>query len=42
VILRDDYMPYEFSMFLFRDDSISDRRVFESFERQIAKSIVVQ
>ena len=42
VILRDDYMPYEFSMFLFRDDSISDRRVFRSFERQIAKRTIVQ
>jgi SAM-dependent methyltransferase len=42
VTLRDDYMPYEFSMFLFRDDSISDRRVFHSFERQIAKSTVIQ
>jgi len=42
VILRDDYMPYEFSMFLFTDDSISDRRVFQSFERQIANATVVQ
>lgn len=36
-ILRVDYMPYEFSMFLFRNDSISDRRVFQGFEHQIAK-----
>lgn len=35
VILRDDYMPYEFSMVLFRDDSVSKRNVFESFEKEL-------
>ena len=42
VMLRDDYMPYEFSMFLFRDDSVSERRVFQSFERQIARKTLAQ
>ncbi len=42
VILRDDYMPYEFSMFLFRDDSISDRRVFQSFEKKLPKRTIEQ
>jgi SAM-dependent methyltransferase len=33
VILRHDYMPYEFSIFLLRDDAISERNVFKSFEK---------
>lgn len=32
VLLRHDYMPYEFSIFLFRDDTISGRNVFQAFE----------
>jgi SAM-dependent methyltransferase len=32
VILRHDYMPFEFCMYLFRDDEISDRNVFRGFE----------
>jgi SAM-dependent methyltransferase len=31
VFLRHDYMPYEFSIFLFRDDVISERNVFRFF-----------
>lgn len=36
VSLRHDYMPYEFSLFLFRDDTISERKVFRSFEDKLA------
>lgn len=36
VLLRHDYMPYEFALFLFRDDSISARNVFQSFENDLA------
>lgn len=32
ILLRHDYMPYEFSIFLFRDDAISPRNVFQAFE----------
>lgn len=32
VLLRHDYMPYEFSIFLFRDESVSERKVFRAFE----------
>jgi SAM-dependent methyltransferase len=32
IVLRSDYMPYEFALFLFRDDSVSERRVFRAFE----------
>ena len=35
VILRHDYMPYEFSMFLFRNDAISERNVFRAFEEEL-------
>ena len=35
VLLRHDYMPYEFSIFLFRDDGISERKVFQAFEDQL-------
>lgn len=35
VLLRHDYMPYEFSMFLFRDETISERKVFRAFEREL-------
>jgi len=35
VLLRHDYMPYEFSIFLFRDDAISERKVFRAFEREL-------
>ncbi|MGA2743340.1 MAG: class I SAM-dependent methyltransferase [Candidatus Sulfotelmatobacter sp.] len=37
VLLRHDYMPYEFSLFLFRDDAISERRVFRSFEFELTQ-----
>jgi SAM-dependent methyltransferase len=39
VLLRHDYMPYEFSMFLFRDEAISERKVFRAFEDQLAAGI---
>jgi len=32
VILRHDYMPFEFSLFIFRDDFISERNVFRPIE----------
>lgn len=34
--LRLDYMPYEFALTIFRDDSISERNVFERFEQQLS------
>jgi SAM-dependent methyltransferase len=37
VLLRHDYMPYEFSIFLFRDDAVSDRRVFRAFEDELTE-----
>jgi hypothetical protein len=39
VLLRHDYMPYEFALFLFRDDSISERNVFRLFEDKLAGEI---
>lgn len=39
VLLRNDYMPYEFSLFLFRDDTISERRVFQTFENELARKM---
>lgn len=38
VLLRHDYMPYEFSLFLFGDDTISGRNVFRGFEEGSAAS----
>ena len=35
VLLRHDYMPYEFSIFLFRDEAISERSVFRAFEGEL-------
>lgn len=35
VLIRLDYMPYEFSLFLFRDETISSRNVFQAFEDQM-------
>lgn len=35
VVLRHDYMPFEFALFIFKDDSISERHVFRSFEESI-------
>ncbi|HVN21450.1 MAG TPA: class I SAM-dependent methyltransferase [Dongiaceae bacterium] len=37
VVLREDYMPFEFSIFLFRDDSISERNVYRRFENDQQK-----
>jgi len=36
VLLRHDYMPYEFCLLLFRDDVISERKVFRAFEDELA------
>ena len=35
--LRHDYMPYEFALFLFADDSISEQNVFQAFENSLSK-----
>jgi SAM-dependent methyltransferase len=39
VLLRHDYMPFEFAVFLFRDDSASERNVFRLFEDKLAGGI---
>lgn len=39
VLLRHDYMPFEFALFLFRDDDISERNVFRSFEDELARGV---
>lgn len=39
VLLRHDYMPYEFSLFLFRDDAVSESKVFESYEDALARGM---
>lgn len=35
VELRMDYMPFEFSMTLYRDDTVSERRIFSAFESSL-------
>ena len=35
VMLRHDYMPFEFALMIYKDDSISDRNVFNSTETAI-------
>lgn len=37
LMLRCDYMPYEFALILLRDDRISERKVFEGLEEQIRR-----
>jgi SAM-dependent methyltransferase len=32
LLLRHDYLPYEFALFLFADDAVSAHRVFRGFE----------
>jgi SAM-dependent methyltransferase len=32
VLLRHDYMPYEFSLFLFHDDAVSEHNVFQAYD----------
>jgi SAM-dependent methyltransferase len=32
VMLRHDYLPFEFALLIFKDDSISERNVFQAFE----------
>ena len=39
VLLRHDYMPYEFALVLFRDDSITDRNIFRGMEERLAGDI---
>lgn len=39
VVLRQDYMPYEFALFLFHDDSVSERNVFQCFEKTLEGEI---
>jgi hypothetical protein len=36
-LLRHDYMPYEFAVFIFRDGSISPRNVFSDYEKILRK-----
>jgi SAM-dependent methyltransferase len=36
VALRHDYMPYEFALFIYKDDSVSDRNVFNVIENGLA------
>lgn len=35
VLLRHDYMPYEFALIVYRDDSISPRNVFKEYEQLV-------
>jgi len=35
VVIRHDYMPYEFALFVFKDAAVSPRNVFRAFERQV-------
>jgi SAM-dependent methyltransferase len=35
VLLRHDYMPFEFALFIFKDESISERNVFQAFENSL-------
>jgi SAM-dependent methyltransferase len=37
ILLRADYMPFEFALFLFRDDSVSSRNVFEAVEATLER-----
>jgi SAM-dependent methyltransferase len=34
-LLRHDYMPYEFALFLFRNDAVSERNVFRAYEEEL-------
>ncbi len=36
VLLRHDYMPYEFALILFQDDSVSEQNVFQEFEQSLS------
>lgn len=37
ISLRQDYMPYEFAITIFKDEAISERNVFEAFERRLTR-----
>jgi hypothetical protein len=34
VVLRTDYMPFEFCVYVYKEDRISKRNVFEEFEQE--------
>lgn len=38
VMLRHDYMPFEFALLLFRDERCSERNVFQAFEDRLSDS----
>ena len=40
VFLRHDYMPYEFSIFLFRDDTISEAQSVSGFRGRIGRNLM--
>jgi SAM-dependent methyltransferase len=35
LLLRSDYLPFEFTLIIFKDDSLSNRNVFNEFEIQL-------
>lgn len=35
VVLRHDYMPYEFCIYIYKEDGVSKRNVFSSFEDKL-------
>lgn len=39
ISLRHDYMPYEFALFLFCNDAVSERNVFQRFEDKLAREL---
>lgn len=40
IMIRNDYMPFEFSLFIFKDDTFSaDDTLFNRYKRQASKSI---
>lgn len=39
VVLRHDYMPYEFCLYIYKDDTINERNVFSSFDATLAEDL---
>ena len=39
VAIKHDYMPYEFTVYIYKDDSINDKNIFKEFEATITSSI---
>ena len=37
VLLRHDYMPFEFAVTIFKNETLSERNVFEAFERRLPR-----